>query len=61
MRWIPKGLDNLKTSGLNSIIYGLLFTLAGLLLIWQAAISPLLTLFILSGFMLLGPLAVTGL
>lgn len=60
-RWLNKGLDDLKTSKQHSIIYGLIFTLAGLLLIWQGPANPLFTLFMLSGFMLVGPLAAVGL
>ncbi len=61
MRWLTKGVEDLKASKLHSLIYGLVFTLAGLFLIWQGPSNPLFTLFILSGFTLMGPLAAVGL
>lgn len=60
-RWLNKGFEDLKKSRHHSIIYGLIFTVAGLLLIWQGPANPLFTLFMLSGFMLVAPLAAVGL
>ncbi len=40
-RWLAVDIEDLKLSGLHSLIYGLVFTLAGVVLIWQGASHPL--------------------
>jgi len=59
--WISKGLNDLKSHPLPSILYGLMFTLAGILMIWMGPSNALFTIILLSAFMLVGPLAAVGL
>jgi uncharacterized membrane protein len=59
--WISKGLNDLKSNPLPSILYGLMFTLAGILMIWMGPSNALFTIILLSAFMLVGPLAAVGL
>ena len=60
-RWLSAGIEDLKLSRLHSLIYGLVFTLAGIILIWQGSSHPLFVMFTLSAFVLAGPLAAVGL
>ena len=59
--WLSKGFSDLKSNRLPSILYGLIFTIAGALMIWLGPASPLFTIIVLSAFMLVGPLAAVGL
>lgn len=59
--WISKGLNDLKSHPLPSILYGLMFTLAGILMVWMGPSNALFTILLLSAFMLVGPLAAVGL
>lgn len=61
MRWLGKGWDDLKVRPVASVVYGLVFTIAGALMIWLGPANPIFTLFLLSSFMLIGPLAAVGL
>lgn len=61
MRWLAKGWNDLKVRPVASVTYGLVFTIAGALMIWLGPANPIFTLFLLSSFMLIGPLAAVGL
>lgn len=61
MRWLGKGWDDLRVRPVASVTYGLVFTIAGILMIWLGPANPIFTLFLLSSFMLIGPLAAVGL
>ena len=59
--WIAKGLDDLKSHPLPSVLYGLIFALAGISMMWMGPSNALFTILLLSTFMLIGPLAAVGL
>ncbi|EIJ33504.1 DUF2189 domain-containing protein [Thiothrix nivea] len=61
MRWLGKGWDDMRARPVASLAYGLVFTIAGILMIWLGPANPIFTLFLLSSFMLIGPLAAVGL
>lgn len=61
LRWLGRGWDDLRVRPVASVAYGLVFTLAGILMIWLGPHNPIFTLFLLSSFMLVGPLAAVGL
>lgn len=61
MRWLAQGWEDVRVRPVASITYGLIFTLAGILMIWFGPASPIFTLLLLSSFMLVGPLAAVGL
>lgn len=61
MRWLALGWEDLKVRPVASVVYGLVFTIAGVLMIWLGPANPIFTLLLLSSFMLIGPLAAVGL
>ncbi|MGB3916280.1 MAG: DUF2189 domain-containing protein [Thiothrix litoralis] len=61
LRWLGKGWDDLRVRPVASITYGLVFVIAGLLMIQLGPANPLFALLLLSSFMLVGPLAAVGL
>lgn len=61
MRWLAQGWEDFRVRPVASITYGLIFTIAGVLMIWFGPANPLFTLLLLSSFMLIGPLAAVGL
>jgi uncharacterized membrane protein len=61
LRWLNKGWEDLKARPVASIAYGLVFAFAGILMIALGPANPLFALFLISCFMLAGPLAAVGL
>lgn len=61
LRWLSKGWDDLKVRPVASITYGLVFVIAGVLMIQFGPANPLFALLLISSFMLIGPLAAVGL
>jgi uncharacterized membrane protein len=61
LRWLGKGWDDLKVRPVASITYGLVFVIAGILMIQFGPANPLFALLLISSFMLIGPLAAVGL
>lgn len=61
VRWVGQGWEDMRVRPVASIAYGLVFTIAGMLMIWLGPANPIFTLFLLSSFMLVGPLAAVGL
>ncbi len=59
--WLQKGIEDLKTSNIHSIMYGLLFVIAGAIAIWFTRHNPLYVMILLSGFYLVGPTVSAGL
>ncbi len=61
VRWLQKGIEDFKTSNTNSLLYGLLFVIAGAITIWYTRYDPVFVLVIVTGFYLVGPSLAAGL
>ena len=61
VRWLSRGIDDFKKANLNSLLYGLLFVIAGAITIWYTRYNPVYVMAIVTGFYLVGPLVATGL
>lgn len=61
VRWLSKGIEDFKTSNLNSLLYSLVFVIAGAITIWFTRYNPVYVMAIITGFYLVGPLVATGL
>ena len=59
-RWLSKGIDDFKTAGLSSLLYGLLFAIAGAITIWYTRSNPIFVMAIVTGFYLVGPPVAAG-
>lgn len=59
-RWLSKGIDDFKIANINSLLYGLLFTIAGGITIWMTKSNPYLVMAIVTGFYLVGPAVAAG-
>ena len=59
--WIGKGIEDFKSSNINSLLYGLLFVVAGAITIWYTRHDPLFVMVIVTGFYLVGPPVAAGL
>jgi uncharacterized membrane protein len=59
--WVKKGIHDVKTAPLPSLLYGLLFALIGLLLLFLASNNPIWSASIISAFFLVGPFLAVGL
>ena len=59
-RWLMKGIDDFKTSNTNSLLYGLIFAIAGGITIWFTRSNPYLVMAIITGFYLVGPAVAAG-
>jgi uncharacterized membrane protein len=60
-RWLSKGIDDFKIANINSLLYGLIFTIAGGITIWFTKSNPYLVMAIITGFYLVGPPVAAGL
>lgn len=60
-RWLTKGIDDFKVSNINSLLYGLIFAIAGIITIWFIRGNPYLVMAIITGFYLVGPPVAAGL
>lgn len=61
IKWLSKGVSDLRKAKLPSLMYGLTFALLGLLLILTAAKNPVWSAALTSAFLLLGPFLAIGL
>ncbi len=61
VRWLSKGIEDFKTSNINSLLYGLLFVIAGGITIWYMRGDPVFVMAIVTGFYLVGPPVAAGL
>ena len=59
-RWLSAGIQDFKESGVSSLLYGLLFVIAGAVTIWFTQSNVLFVMAIVTGFYLVGPLVATG-
>ena len=59
-RWLSKGIEDFKIANINSLLYGLLFTVAGGITIWLTRSNPYLVMAIVTGFYLVGPPVAAG-
>ena len=59
--WLSKGLNDLKTARIPSLVYGFVFALIGLGLILLAKSNPIWSAAFISAFMLIGPFIAIGL
>jgi len=59
-RWLTKGIDDFKVSSINSLLYGLIFAIAGVITIWFIRGNPYLVMAIITGFYLVGPPVAAG-
>lgn len=59
-RWLMKGINDFKASNTNSLLYGLIFAIAGGITIWFTRGSPYLVMAIITGFYLVGPPVAAG-
>ena len=59
-RWLAKGIQDFKKTNVNSLLYGLLFAIAGALTIWLTKSNPFFVMAILTGFYLVGPPVAAG-
>ncbi|MEE9326515.1 MAG: DUF2189 domain-containing protein [Cocleimonas sp.] len=59
-RWLSKGIDDFKTAGLSSLLYGLLFAIAGAITIWYTRSNPIFVMAIVTGLYLVGPPVASG-
>ena len=60
-RWLAKGIQDFKKTHVNSLLYGLLFVVAGAVTIWLTKYNPFFVMAILTGFYLVGPPVAAGL
>ncbi len=60
-RWLARGIEDFKHTHINSLLYGLLFVVAGALTIWLTKSNPFFVMAILTGFYLVGPPVAAGL
>jgi uncharacterized membrane protein len=60
-RWLTKGIEDFKTANINSLLYGLLFVIAGTITIWFTRDNPVFIMAIVTGFYLVGPPIAAGL
>lgn len=61
VKWLRKGIDDFKASNINSLLYGLMFVIAGGLTIWYTRGDPVFIMALVTGFYLVGPSVATGL
>lgn len=61
LMWLKMGWQDLRDNPLASLVYGLIFAVAGYLILAYAADLPYLFTAAVSGFFLIGPLAAAGL
>ncbi|MCK5725655.1 MAG: DUF2189 domain-containing protein [Thiotrichaceae bacterium] len=61
LNWLSKGLDDLKTSKIPSLVYGFTFAIIGLLLVFFAKNNPVWSAAMISAFLLMGPFLAIGL
>ena len=61
VRWLSKGIQDFKTSNINSLLYGLLFVIAGGITIWFTRFNPAYVMILVTGFYLVGPPVAAGL
>lgn len=59
-RWLAKGIQDFKQTNINSLLYGLLFVIAGAVTIWLTKSNPFFVMAILTGFYLVGPPVAAG-
>ena len=59
--WLAKGLNDLTKAKIPSLVYGLVFALIGLGLIYLAANNPIWSAALISAFLLMGPFLAIGL
>ena len=59
-RWLNKGIEDFKTANITSLLYGLLFVLAGAITIWYTKYNPVFVMAIITGFYLVGPPVAAG-
>ncbi len=60
-RWLAKGIEDFKTANINSLLYGILFVIAGAVTIWLTKANPFFVMAIVTGFYLVGPPVAAGL
>lgn len=60
-RWLAKGIDDLKVANIHSLLYGLVFVVAGAVTIWFTQSNPFFVMAIVAGFYLVGPPVAAGL
>jgi len=61
VRWLSKGIQDFKSSNINSLLYGLLFVIAGGIAIWFMRFNPAYVMILVTGFYLVGPPVAAGL
>lgn len=59
--WLRKGIEDFKASNINSLLYGLIFVIAGAITIWYTRSNPVFVMAIITGFYLVGPPVAAGL
>ncbi len=61
LEWLSKGIQDLKTIKLPSIVYGLTFALVGMFLVFMASKTPIWSAAFTTAFLLMGPFLAIGL
>ena len=61
LSWLSKGVSDLKAAKLPSLIYGLIFVIIGLFLLFIAKNNPVWSAVLVSAFLLVGPFIAIGL
>lgn len=59
-RWLSKGIEDFKTANIHSLLYGVLFVIAGAITIWFTRSNPVFVMAIITGFYLVGPPVAAG-
>lgn len=61
LEWLKQGFTDLKTSKLPSLVYGLVFALIGIALLYVARSNPVWSAILVAAFLLTGPFIAIGL
>lgn len=60
-RWLNQGIQDFRESNIHSLLYGLVFVIAGAITIWYTRSNPIFVMAIVTGFYLVGPPVAAGL
>lgn len=61
LEWLKKGVEDLKISKIPSLVYGLVFALIGITLLYVARSNPVWSAILVAAFLLSGPFIAIGL
>lgn len=61
MRWLKAGIEDMKKSPAASLLYGLIFTVLGAVMMFAVMAKPIFVISLITGFLLVGPFVAVGL